>query len=76
MTKYVYFYRVVGYGTGGTQNAKHGVVKLNDKIDSAEKYLNFCDAIATVFSTEDKKSGCHTKDVDVITLQLLHEVNE
>ena len=75
MSKYVYFYRAV-YAAGGTQSAKHGVVTLSEPIDSMERYLNFCDAIATIFAKEDKKNESHTKNVDILALNLLHEINE
>ena len=76
MKKYVYFYHAVGTLWGDVKEAKHGIVKLNDKIDAADKYAMFSRTIEKELLEEVKKHGWYMKKFENTNLQFLHEVDE
>jgi len=76
MKKYAYFFHAVGHGTGDVKLVRHGVVRVAERIDSAEKYLAFCGFMEEAFSREFEKDSLELKACEVTTLQFLHEVDE
>ena len=74
MKQYVYFYHAVCSGSQGENIVRHGVVRLATRIDTADKYLKFCKTVTQAFLKEVMKSESMVKDVEITTLQFLHEV--
>lgn len=76
MKKYAYFFHAIGCGTGDVKLVRHGVVRVSEWIDSAEKYLAFCGLMEEAFSREFARKSLKLKECEVTTLQFLHEVDE
>ena len=76
MKKYAYFFHAVGYGTGDVKRVRHGVVRVSERIDSAEEYLAFCKCMEEAFSREFAKDSLELKAYEVMNLNLLNEVDE
>ena len=76
MKKYAYFFRAIGVGTGDVKHVRHGVVRVPERIDSAERYLAFCGFMEEAFPREFASKSLKLKECEVTTLQFLHEVDE